>query len=47
MADTAAAEKLLPPVFGKERRLTDVTKPVLQTRVAGFFIVYSSVPRGG
>jgi hypothetical protein len=46
VADTAAFEKLLPPVFGKERRLPDVIKPVLQTRVLAFFIVYSSVPRG-
>jgi hypothetical protein len=38
MADTAVSEKLLPPVFGKERRLPDVIKPVLQTRVLAFFI---------
>jgi hypothetical protein len=36
VVETVVAEKLLPPVFGKERRMPDITKPVLQTRVLVF-----------
>jgi len=43
MADMVVSEKLLPPVFGKERRLPDVIKPVLQTRVLAFLFFYSTI----
>jgi len=43
MADMAVSEKLLPPVFGKERRLPDVIKPVLQTRVLAFLFFNSTI----